>query len=34
MAIRNNDQLEQRLGVSRRDFLKFCTGLAATMGLT
>ncbi|MET0093064.1 MAG: twin-arginine translocation signal domain-containing protein, partial [Sedimenticola sp.] len=34
MALRNYDQLEQRLGVSRRDFLKFCTGLAATMGLT
>ncbi|MGE0080198.1 MAG: hydrogenase small subunit [Thiohalomonadaceae bacterium] len=26
--------LEQRLGVSRRDFLKFCTGVAATMGLS
>ncbi len=26
--------LEQRLGISRRDFLKFCTGVAATMGLS
>ncbi len=25
--------LEKRLGVSRRTFLKFCTGVAATMGL-
>ncbi len=25
--------LEQRLGVSRRTFLKFCTGVAATLGL-
>ncbi len=28
------DRLEQRLGVSRRQFLTFCTGLAATMGLS
>jgi hydrogenase small subunit len=28
------EQLQQRLGVSRRDFLKFCTGVAATMGLS
>lgn len=28
------DELQQRLGVSRRDFLKFCTGVAATMGLS
>ncbi len=28
------DRLEQRLGVSRRDFLKFFTGVAATMGLS
>lgn len=34
MAMSDYDQLEQRLGVSRRDFLKFCTGLAATMGLS
>ncbi len=27
------DGLEQRLGISRRKFLKFCTGLAASMGL-
>lgn len=26
--------VEQRLGISRRDFLKFCTGLGATMGLS
>ncbi|WP_260291302.1 hydrogenase small subunit [Sedimenticola hydrogenitrophicus] len=31
---RNFEQLEKRLGVSRRDFMKFCTGVAATMGLT
>jgi len=28
------DELQKRLGVSRRDFLKFCTGVAATMGLS
>ena len=27
------ERLEKRLGISRRDFMKFCTGLAATMGL-
>ena len=27
------DAIEGRLGLSRRDFLKFCTGLASTMGL-
>ncbi|MCW8883170.1 MAG: hydrogenase small subunit, partial [Sedimenticola sp.] len=31
---RNFELLEKRLGVSRRDFMKFCTGVAATMGLT
>ena len=25
--------LEKRLGVSRRDFLKLCSGIAATLGL-
>jgi len=25
--------IEQRLGLSRREFLKFCTGVAATLGL-
>ncbi|MCW9051836.1 MAG: hydrogenase small subunit [Motiliproteus sp.] len=33
----NNNELQQvadRLGVSRRSFLKFCTGVAATLGLT
>jgi hydrogenase small subunit len=30
----NFDLLEQRLGISRRTFLKFCTGIAATMGLS
>ncbi len=33
----NNNELQQvadRLGVSRRNFLKFCTGVAATLGLT
>lgn len=29
----NNDSLLTRLGVSRRDFMKFCAGLAATAGL-
>ncbi len=28
------DSLEQRLGVSRREFLTFCAGVAATMGLS
>ncbi len=28
------DSLEQRLGVSRRDFMTFCAGIAATMGLS
>jgi len=27
-------ELEQRLGVSRRTFLKFCTGVAASLGLS
>ncbi|AKH19111.1 hydrogenase small subunit [Sedimenticola thiotaurini] len=31
---RKFELLEKRLGVSRRDFMKFCTGVAATMGLT
>ena len=26
-------ELEKRLGVSRRTFLKFCTGVAASLGL-
>lgn len=26
--------LERRLGVSRRTFLKFCTGVAASLGLS
>lgn len=30
----NFEWLETRLGISRRSFLKFCTGIAATMGLT
>ncbi len=33
----NNNELQQvadRLGVSRRTFLKFCTGVAATLGLS
>ncbi len=30
----NFEWLETRLGISRRNFLKFCTGIAATMGLT
>ncbi len=30
----NFEWLEKRLGISRRNFLKFCTGIAATMGLT
>lgn len=32
--IRDLDSLEQRLGVSRREFLTFCAGVAATMGLS
>lgn len=27
------ERLERRLGISRRDFMKFCVGLAATLGL-
>nr|CRH04377.1 Uptake hydrogenase small subunit precursor (Hydrogenlyase) (Membrane-bound hydrogenase small subunit) [Candidatus Magnetococcus massalia] len=36
MAATESDflDLEQRLGVSRRAFLKFCAGVAASMGLT
>jgi hydrogenase small subunit len=34
MANIDFERLQQRLGVSRRDFLKFCTGVAATMGLS
>jgi len=30
----NFELLEKRLGISRRNFLKFCTGIAATMGLS
>ena len=28
------DDLAERLGLSRRGFLKFCTGVAATLGLS
>ena len=28
------ETLEKRLGISRRDFLKYCTGIAATLGLS
>ncbi len=28
------ETLEKRLGVSRRDFLKYCTGIAASLGLS
>lgn len=34
MSRDNFDLLEQRLGISRRAFLKFCAGVAATMGLS
>ena len=27
-------QVAERLGVSRRSFMKFCTGVAATLGLS
>lgn len=27
------ERLEKRLGISRRDFMKFCVGIAATLGL-
>jgi hydrogenase small subunit len=36
LAIENSPgivSLEKRLGISRRDFLRFCAGMAATMGL-
>ena len=33
MREQHTDFVTRRLGVSRRDFLKFCTGMAATMGL-
>jgi hydrogenase small subunit len=29
----NDTEIDQRLGLQRRDFLKFCTAMAATMGL-
>ena len=34
MTTSNIERLQQRLGLSRREFLKFCTGVAATMGLS
>ena len=36
MIYMDNHQLAMldRLGVSRRDFMKYCAGLAATMGLS
>ncbi|MCG8428875.1 MAG: hydrogenase small subunit [Chromatiales bacterium] len=34
MTTNNIERLQQRLGLSRREFLKFCTGVAATMGLS
>jgi hydrogenase small subunit len=33
VAQKSYDEVEQRFGVSRREFLTFCTGIAATMGL-
>lgn len=30
----DTSEIEKRLGISRREFMKFCTGVAATMGLS
>ena len=32
-ALQRLDPIEHRFGVSRREFMTFCTGIAATMGL-